>query len=1168
MIAVEHLMVRKKLRSILKKSKERNNIDILTNFLLKEKNTIKEIYDAQISGMLYDALKDAKISDSLYSALDYIDDTSPIVLEYRAVKLYSAEDIDNFIHFIASNKNLLSLSNVNKNFEDLINKSRPEMAVEYLSIAGVFIESIFKKYFETMPSEQEIQKLTTLFQTNGSISDLEKLLSVCISQEPNSTCYFSLADIYMEFNQKDKLRELLCDIIQSKIQYKNTDMEKYYFYLEDYRNVVKFSNVNDLDDILLADAYFNLEYFEKALKIYKYIYYNRDKNVLGRIIDINYAMHDYYSLINYINVLEKNQGVNKKILLYKIEGEIVLDLYNDAELDIAKYRSNFGEDIDIMELLIKYYKSVDNQEMSYKIAANLIEQGITGTENYKIVVDYLYENGEYSKVISYLSERNLINEFKPEYCSSLVHLNRIQDAIENIMHDRSLLDSGIVVDSIFGIIKTNENIKKFSSVNAPGTLLDMVISYMQGRKNYNYMKYADKIRNAKSFACIYIFATSARENNFFDRSYIRNLLGVDRYRIISSILSNVSDINSGENTGDMGDSRYFLYPVTGALIKMKRYSEASSILDTVYSKEPDAFYYYFRAYIEFQNLNFGDAIKHVDEAISILDNVDFLALRINIALARNANAETYIKSALDFGFIDIFGIIYKFVVGRSINVNGEFQKYLESLDIKNIDVYRLKSYCLKDYKSILKYSALSILYGGNSEDVVKHYSIIKTKNEQIAINFLEHYKNKYYAGYILLSSYYYGRRVMKKALEYFNLAYIRNPLAIKNPIFQKLFNAEPLSDAVINAMEATGEWFHLMLYYYNRREYKNVREIVENHYNNSKILEFLITRAWETMSLNTFMVNLFNKTHDKILGELLAMKFDELEIYENETVILETLIRYYPDEPSLFERLVNSLIQNGDLNKALQTTYKRFHGKKDVPSFNRLVHISYDLKDYSSLVNIFNNNSEFIGKDNIKYWLYSQIKLFNYTATRVILHDYSNIIDESVRESIDGKLRSSYRMRMIIEYAKNIFNDEYREKKVYGIDEINTRVPKYISNDVYEFITNNESYSYIDAIEYNEQSINIISRLSKTGISDIRDIKIYHIYNVTGNVIKSKNFYIFIKRCMEGYYKIEKLSEGWHFANDKNIGAMPDIIEIIIKYNIGLMYAIYITEKIKSGMLN
>jgi hypothetical protein len=114
MIAVEHLMARKKLKTILKRSIDKNNMDIFTDYIIKEKDSIKEIYDLEISTMLYDALKNIEISDGLYEALLSIDNKSILVLEERALKLYREGEVDAFITFIASNKYLLDQDKVKK----------------------------------------------------------------------------------------------------------------------------------------------------------------------------------------------------------------------------------------------------------------------------------------------------------------------------------------------------------------------------------------------------------------------------------------------------------------------------------------------------------------------------------------------------------------------------------------------------------------------------------------------------------------------------------------------------------------------------------------------------------------------------------------------------------------------------------------------------------------------------------------------------------------------------------------------------------------------------------------------------------------------------------------------------------------------------------------------
>jgi hypothetical protein len=1168
MIAVEHLMVRKKLKALIKKAMERNSIKIFTGYVINEMEAIKEIYDPEISNILYDALKDQNISDDLYRALLCIDGKSALVLKYRALKYYSEGELDNFTDIISRNKELIKLNDVHTAFDNLIKQSDTVKAVEYLAKTGIYIENVFKNYFLTEPDEGHIRNLLDLFKSNGSISDLENILNICVSETSCKNCLFLLADLYIEINQKDKLRELITNVNIGGNQYNSSSFEKYYSYLKDYQMVIKCSDQNTPDDILLADAYYHLGEYEKSLKIFKYIYYNRDKNILDRIIEINYALKDYYSIINYVGSLENTTKLTRKFYLYKIEGEINLDLYNEAEYDINRYRTFFEEDSDILGLLIKYYKATDNPEMSYRTVLNLIEKGYPTLDNYKIVLNYLYSNEEYGKIISYIEEKDLVSEFKPMYCSSLVYSEKVDEAVKYLSEDKLLLDSGLVVDSLFAKIKTNERIKKFNGIDKSGTLLEMILLFIQGRKNVDYMKYMLKIYDSKSLACIYILASSTKGNEPFGKTYVRKLLGVDKYQVISSVISSVSSVRNEGYAEDLSDSRYFLYPVTRSLIDSGNYNDAGSLLDSLHTKSPDAFYYYFRSYIEFLKSDFPDAVKHIEKAISILDNVDFLALRINIGLSKNENVGNYINSAIELGFDDIFILINEFMENKKIQVNDSFVDFLKEINIKNLSLYRLKRYCFKDYVDKLKFSALSVFYGGTSEDIVNHYSILKSKDEKIAVSFLELYKNKKYISYVILSSYYYSKRILKRSLEYFNLAYVRNRMAIKNPIFQDLVMGNKISGNVIMAMESLNEWFHLTLYYYLRRDYEKVREIVKLHYEDRKIIEFLINHAWESMPLKTFMNDLFNKTHDKILGELLAEKFNEMELYENEIGILKVLINYYPEESSLFDKLLNALIKSGHHGGALDLAYKHFYANKSVSSFNKMVQISYNLRDYGSLVNIFNNNSEFIEKDNVGYLIYCQIKLFNYIGARVTMREYSNLISGNIQNAVNSKLKSSYRTRTVSGYAKKIFETESKTGKLLNIDDFYTLVPEYLINDVVEFITNNEPYSYIDITEYNDQSVNIIKRLSGFGIASIKNIKIYNIYSVTGDVIKSKNFYIFIRRCMEGYYKIPELSGDWHFISKADLIGVPSIMKIIVKYNIGLMDAVFIAGKIKKGMLN
>ncbi|WP_337860084.1 hypothetical protein [Ferroplasma sp.] len=1167
MIAVEHLMVKNKLLSKLKKAKDRNNITIFTDYIIQAKEDIKEILDSQISQFLYDNLKDVKINDELYSALLYIDSNNPVIAREQALKFYDEGDIREFVNLIRERKDLLNLNEVKEAFNNIISNSSNDEVVNLLANAGIYMEMPFRNYFSAHHKEKEIRELVEIYKINGSSTDFENIMNICIKENASPDCYSILANYYMGAGKKEKLEQLVHEVLENNIDYKKINLEKYYSYLGNYQKVIELANSVENGDELLADAYYHTGNYEQALRIYKYIYYNINKNAINMVIENSYEIKDFYSVLNYINLLESAGNLDKKLLRYKIESEISLDLYNEAEADFKEYTSKYGDSNEIQELLIKYYHAVDNPEMEYKSALNLIERGEKEPGNYKIVVNYLFRNEEYKELISYIDANNLIDSFKPLYCSSLIYSRRIDEAVSFISGNESMLDSGAVIDAIFAIIRNKENVKKFSVINKSGTLLDLIILYIQGKK-IDYIKFINKMKTGNSVSCTYIIAASAGGHGSFNKSYIRNLLGMGQYKSLSSLKDNILSINNGESAEGLSDSIYFLYPLTRTLIVNKRYDDALEVLTSAQAQGNDAFYYYCRAYIEFKKSDLSEAIKHVEAAMSILDNTDFMALRIKIGLVKNENVAAYIRSAVDLGFIDVLSKLDSFVENEQIKVNDEFVTAIEKLDMPDLSVYRLKRYCFDNYKQKLKYSAMALFISGDQKDVIRHYSILKTKNEQIAIDFLEYYKKKCYAGFMILSRYYYSKRIIKKALEYFNLAYIRNNKASKDQLFQDLFAGEPLSNAVSSAMELMNEWFHLILYYYFRKDYENVKKIAKDHYDNKKIVEFLIAHAWETIPLKSFMSDLFFNTHDKIMGELLAERFDSMELYGDEIVILRELIKYYPDENLLYDRLIKSQINNGNTDEALETSYRLFYERKNTSSFNRMVQTSYNLRDYSSTVNLFKNNSEFINENNIKYWIYSQIRLFNYTGVRVIMHDYENMLTDNMRAGINSRLGSAYRIKTVIGFTRKVLENEYIENKIWDLDEIRSNVPEYLANDVYEFINGGEPYLYIAPYEYNNESVNIIERLANAGIKNIMDVRIYHIFKVTDSVIKSKNFYIFIKRCIEGYYKEDELSGNWMFIDIENLSFVPGIIEIILKYKIGIMDAVYIVGKIKKGMLN
>ena len=1165
MFSMDHLMLKKKLKAVLKKALEKNSIDIFSNFVIKEQDGIKTIYDQEVSKILEDAFKNQEITEDLFDALNHINSNLVPVLKYQVFMYYNMNHIEEFLKIINANQNLLDLEDVHEVFYTLINSVNIATSVEYLCRAGIYDEPKFELYFRESFEYNSFKEYIKPLKDSGNYSLLEKILLQCISVTGSKECYIKLAELYKEREEKENLKTLLGRI--TSIFNDGIDLTYFYSYLGDYNYVIKNSDKTSPANAILADAYYHTGDYERALKIYKYIYYNIDKNVLNRIIEITYNIQDYYSLLGYIFSMEKNTNLKRQFILYKIEAEINLEMYIEAELDIAKYKADFAEDPEIIKLLIKYYINIDDQESAYSLALTLIERGISDKYNYKIAVGYLYENSRYDDLLKLLDANPEMSDFMPEYCSSLIYTGKIDITLNYISEDHSLLDSGPVVDTLFGFLKTEDKIKKFDNIDISGTLTEMIISFIRGRKNVDYKKYIEKVYRNKSVACTYILASADDAQKIaFKKNYIRGLMGIEKYQTVGSIISSIYSIQRGIVPEDLNDSEYFLYPVSMALIKHGFYKQAAIYIESINNKSPDPFYYYIRALIDEHESSHSEAQKHIDEAINILENIDFYALRINIALQRNERSDSFIKSCIEKGFADIFFQIDDFVEKNKIEVSDSFRELLAATDVKNTGLYRLKAYCMDSYKIKLKFSALSVLYGGTSNDIVKHYFLLKSRNEKIAITFLEYYPVKKYVSYIILCSYYYSKRIYKKTLEYFNAAYIRNSKAEKNPVFQEISTGNIISQKIIGDMESRNEWFDLLLFYYYRKEYTHIREIIQNHYSNTKILQFAINFAWKTMALKEFMLELFRKTEDKIMGELLAGKFHEMELYGYEIDILKKLTASYPVEPANQDKLINALILNNQEDEALKLSYENYHKNKSKSSFNRMIKTAYTLKDYASIVNICGNNGEFIDNINIEYFIDAEIKLFNYVGARVAMKEYSDLITEDIKNNIEAKIKTSYRTRTVLKFAGDIFKIEIENNTIFNFHEMQKYIPAYISTDVYNFITNDRPYTYIDREDYNEQSKNIIRRLRETGILSLNKIKIHDIYSVTGDVIKAKNFYVFIGRAMDGYYK-SSLHGDWKFTSEVNRNDVPGIIEAMVKYDIGILDSIAISEKIKKGAI-
>ncbi len=1144
MFVFDHRKIQKKLENIVKKAIARQLPDIVKLFIIEERNQIKEEYNNEIAQTINSFYINSTIDSELYSALNYIDHESIICMIYRSEQAYNSGDYEKFLDSVKRNSEILSNKNIYNEFLKAINTLKSGEKLLYLSIIKKIDYEIFEDFFKNCFDYNKFEEILGNLG-EADIDKIEKIISLCYDITEDTKCLYLLADIYMKRNLNDKLQNFINnELLPRDIILKNR-IEKYFYHLGNYKKVIEFSDPDDNYDTMLADALCKSEDYEKALEIYRNVYYNRNKNVINKIIEIEYTIGDYYSVIKNINSLEKNGDIPEKFEFYRIDSELRLDLYDDASKHIKLYKIHNGENIKIMETEIRYYRAIGEDDKLYELIMYMIKNKLNDKKYYDDVVEYLFNSENYSEVIKFVESENIINDFKTYYFASLIYTKKESNAMNFIKENPAILNSGYVIDALFLYARNDERIKELEKFEKDSTMLKLVLSYIKGEpaENINY------INAGNSAACQYIMSGLAQGSNDSAGKYKHFRT---RYGIFNSINYIIQKIENKEIEEIDSDSSYFTYPLTRALIRSGQYKLAWNILELSDHEEPDPFYLYFRALIEFHEENYAEAKKDSETAISFLKNAEFILLRIKTEIILKSDPAEYLEMAVQNKYFDIFDSLEIFLEENKIMPDKSLIDYINSLKINSIPINRTNMYYCDNYKCRLKYSAKIIKDTEKSVDGNTHYSILYEHNRQAAMQFMEKFRYKDSKSYFLLANYYMSINNNYKALINFNMAFIRDKNVINNISMRNLIYNEINYNELVQKLLEIGDYFNLTLLYYYRKEFTNIVNIGFTNLENLKTFEFLTAEVWENTIIKNYLILSFEKSGNVTQGELLASRLENDGKYSDEAIILNKIIEEHPEELNILDRLLKCLLSDEEPEKAMDLIYRKFYDNKTEGLFMRLVKIYYNMKDYSSVLNVFENNPNLISYNNIKFYIFAELKFFNYNRVRHIIKEYSEYINEAIKEKIDEKISISYRMQQVLKSCETVLNGLLSGKDE---TEIYNSIPGYLSGDVKEFLNSDEPYSYIDPYRYNEISKNILSRLYNAGIKNIEDIKLQDVYSVTSNIINARNFYIFINRSLEDEYKLR-------YREDLNYNDIDykgqSIMDIVIQYNVGLLDALNI----------
>ncbi|AAT42743.1 tetratricopeptide repeat protein [Picrophilus oshimae] len=957
-----------------------------------------------------------------------------------------------FINYIKNNRILLENPEINNRLNKILsNKSIYDKAaiISYIGMYNDIIEEVFKTH-----DENSIRRILK----NYNNSEYEEM-AIKKALEYNKNFLRDLADYYARKNDLKNLRFIMDELIKN-----NVDNVSHYFYiLGDYENAIKYAKNDDKE---IADSYFRTGMLLKALDIYINIFRNYDRSVLMNIIEIEHELKNYREMNIYIDIYERENGLNKKIMLYKIDGFIYTGKYDLAVSYAEKYIENFGLDKDITMERIKIYDGLKDYSMLYSACMDAYNNNIRNDYIYSNIIKYYYYNMDYNEIIKFIEENNLEQMFPGYYISSKIYLG--YDVNYNYI-DRHVLNA------VFATYRSDEKLKLNNDPR-----INAIVSFMRGEPLGGF-------NDCSSSATCYI--SNVRSFDFDPKKVILNNLN-PRYNDVYDIISTIRDIVNGHFETDNYDSEFFIYPFINTLLRLKRYDLALLELQKVNGSDP--FYYYFAGKYYYIKNDFNRALKFIEKSLSMLKNSYFIALEIMILikLENYDEALKYMDLSYNLGLYNTFNILYSM---NNIDLNIDMIEHIKNL--KYPGIYRiLRGFFFKNKKirESIKYSAMILKESGSLDDYLYHYSILKSLNNDAALSFLIKNSIKYNVFYALISRIYYQKRDLEDFIINYN-----NYISAKRP---ENINIE-YKISIKKNLEYLDYYFNergmyrdlLYLYIFENKFtdiIKNMGKFIENN------LIYDILDLWCEPSVKRAVIDYSYKKPDRKIIYMCIKRCTG----SGQVSMASRLYKKTGDiKDSIY--LSSIMFRHGlykELFKFLISNYIRY--KNDV--FLILFYaFSFRARNFNGIINAYSNGIFIERREIIINVIKSMSATLKTDDAIKTIEKYSYLFNEDDLNNLRYIIENYRRFSRIIDYAGVLFKYEYDHKKRLNREDASVAIPENYIDPVFSFIESDDFYMYRE----DEFYINIIKNIKTDELS------INSIYHYVNDVILAKDVYLYIK---------------------------------------------------------
>ena len=965
------------------------------------------------------------------------------------LKALNSSDSD-FINYIKNNRILLENPRINRRLNDILSKKSiydKAAIISYIGIYNDVIEDVFKNYDENF-----VKRIIKNYKNTEYYE-----YAIKKAAEFNKNFLRELADYYSETGALKNLKAVLDDIIKNNI---NCDISHYFYVLGDYENAIRYAKSENAE---IADSYFKLGMLLNALDVYINIFRNYDRSVITKIIEIERELKNYREMNIYIDMYERENGPNKKLMLYKIDGFIYTGKYELANSYIEKYIQNFGLDADITMERLKFYAGIKDYYMLYNACLDALKNNIRNDDIYLNIIKYYYYNMNYESIIKFIIENNLESRFPGYYISSMIYNNK---DVELNYIDRHVLNA------IFSMYRSDE---KLDNLKSNDYRINAIKSFIKGEGINDF--------NDRSSAATY-YISIVRSFDFNPENII---LEVDaKYKEIYDVISTVRGIINGHFDTDLYDSEFFLYPYINTMLRLKKTDLAFLELQRINNDDP--FYYYFIGKYYYVKNEFNKTLKFTEKALSLLKNSYFIAIHVSalIKLERYDDAIKYMHIARDLGLYNTFNILYN---TKDLKLNEYIIENIK--DIEDINIYRmLRKYCNKTES--IKYSALILTKSISVYDYLYHYSILRSLNNDSALSFLLRYSFKFPVFYAILSRIFYDRRDLEKFIinynNYISLTRIYNinieyKLAIKK-------NFEYL-DYYFNEQ---GLYRDLMYLYIFENKFtsmaKNVDKFIENGltkdiinlWHESEIKKAIIDYAYNRMNKKLIYTCIKNCTGNEQIS--MASRLYKKTGDSNDGVYLSAIMFRHGMYKDLFKFLISNYIKY----------------KKDI--FLELFYIfSFKARNFNGIINAYSNGVFIENRAVVANVIRAMAAALKIDSAKRTLNRYNYIFNKRCLSELNNLIENYTRFSRIIGYAGILFTYEYKNKTILKRDNASVAIPENYIDPVFSFIESDKFYMYREDNFYNDIIKNI-----KDG-----NFTINNIYHYVNDVLLAKDIYLYVK---------------------------------------------------------